>query len=96
MEQNVQTTIPVNDDGLVLALNTINMKRGTYANIVRRGIVKNGFFTTNILGDRYSSETVTMGSRFSKKNLYAVHDEFLAKAQEEQNLNTLKEWALEQ
>ena len=93
MSQSTQSTIQVNDEGLVLMFNTVHLGGGVYQNVIRRGIEDHGLFTTKLFADRYSSETVTMGSRFSKKNLYAVHDEFLAKAQEE---HTLKEWALEQ
>ena len=69
MSQSEQSSIQVNDEGLYLKFN--------------RGIEDHGFFTTRLVADRYSSESVKLGSRFSKKNLYAVHDEFLAKAQEE-------------
>ena len=96
MSQSELSSIQVNDEGLYLKFNTIHLGNGVYQNVIRRGVEDHGFFTTRLVDDRYSSETITMGSRFYKKNLYAVHAEFLAKAQEEQNLNTLKEWALEQ
>ena len=96
MSQSEQSSIQVNDEGLYLKFNTIHLGNGVYQNIIRRGVEDRGFFTTRLVDDRYSSDLVKMGSRFSRKNLYAVHNEFLAKAQEEQNLNTLKEWALEQ
>jgi hypothetical protein len=74
--QGIETTYEITPS-LQLSLTTYHRGQGRYVTSIKRQTVARGFVSFTLFADTEMLGQDTIGARFSKKNLEAIHDRYI-------------------